>query len=332
VFTHPTDLPDEAVLDALRAGWGVAVSSLEYAPVGFGSHHWHVVEAGGGRWFVTVDDLRVKRRDPTEPLGVAERRLRAALSTARALRDAGHAFVVAPESRRDGDVVSVVDERWVVALYPFIEGRSRTWGRYADTAARHAVLDLLVELHAASGRSVEHALVDDFPVPQRGGLLDALDDTSTPWGTGPYGDRTRHLLARAGGELERAFARFDELVAAAVEEPERMVLTHGEPHAANTIETSSGVVLIDWDTALIAPPERDMWSLAAEDQAVLARYADVTGVTLRSEVIELYHIAWDLTEVALFVYDFRTEHDDTADTRTAWAALERCADALGGIR
>ena len=44
-------------------GWRVAVDALAYAPVGFGSHHWHAT-AGGDRWFVTVDDLAAKRWEP----------------------------------------------------------------------------------------------------------------------------------------------------------------------------------------------------------------------------------------------------------------------------
>jgi aminoglycoside phosphotransferase (APT) family kinase protein len=58
-----------------------------------------------------------------------------------------------------------------------------------------------------------------------------------------------------------------------------LVLTHGEPHAANTIKTDSGLVLIDWDSALIAPRERDLWSLALEDPAILHHYASKAGVT-----------------------------------------------------
>ncbi|MPZ79263.1 MAG: phosphotransferase [Actinophytocola sp.] len=40
---------------------------------------------------------------------------------------------------------------------------------------------------------------------------------------------------------------------------------HGEPHRGNTITTPNGVVLIDWDTTLIAAPERDLWALVGED-------------------------------------------------------------------
>ncbi|WP_432843998.1 phosphotransferase family protein [Dactylosporangium sp. CA-092794] len=41
-------------------------------------------------------------------------------------------------------------------------------------------------------------------------------------------------------------------------DPPGLVLTHGEPHPGNTMRTGGGWLLIDWDTALLAAPERDL--------------------------------------------------------------------------
>ena len=49
-----------------------------------------------------------------------------------------------------------------------------------------------------------------------------------------------------------------------------VVLTHGEPHPGNTMRTEDGWRLIDWDTARIAPPERDLWSINPGDGSMLA--------------------------------------------------------------
>ena len=68
-------------------------------------------------------------------------------------------------------------------------------------------------------------------------------------------------------------------MAAARAQPSGAVLTHGEPHPGNTMLTADGWVLIDWDTALAAPPERDLWSLDPGDGSVLDAYARLTGVT-----------------------------------------------------
>src|SRR5437016_382651 len=58
--TPPEGLGEDEVLACLAEGWDMDGGSLRFLPVGFGSYHWEVAEAGGRRHFVTVDDLDVK--------------------------------------------------------------------------------------------------------------------------------------------------------------------------------------------------------------------------------------------------------------------------------
>ena len=39
------DLPTDSVAAALDRHWGIAVESISYAPVGFGSYHWIAIQA-----------------------------------------------------------------------------------------------------------------------------------------------------------------------------------------------------------------------------------------------------------------------------------------------
>ena len=104
------------------------------------------------------------------------------------------------------------------------------------------------------------------------------------------------------------------------------MVTHGEPHRANTITTPDGEALIDWETAKLAPPERDLWMLMDGDPTIAEEYATRTGIGLDTNAVALYHLWWDLCEIALYVTAFRSPHDDTEDTRVAWAGLERSLD------
>lgn len=87
MLTPPVALPEDELVSALARGWQLAVASMAYRPVGFGSHHWEVTDAAGTRWFVTVDELEAKRCWLGEPLDAAFGRLRASLAAARDLRD-----------------------------------------------------------------------------------------------------------------------------------------------------------------------------------------------------------------------------------------------------
>jgi spectinomycin phosphotransferase len=325
VFTRPEELSDKLLVDVLGASWDLRVDDVEYAAVGFGSHHWQIT-AGGNRWFVTVDDLATKHRSRGEPTAEAEKRLSAALETAWLLRESGMDAVVAPIRSRSGSVLETVGSRFAIAVYPFVEGATHIWGRYPDRAERLAVLDVLVQLHATTGPPRSTARIDDLTIDHRDELDAALADLDHRWVGCPFSEPARALVARHADAIRGVLEHRDRLAAIAGGRPERMVLTHGEPHRGNTITTASGVALIDWDTVLVAPPERDLWSLVAEETLIADDYEARTGVTLREDILELYTRSWDLAEIAIYTGEFRQPHAETEDTRTAWEALEHHLD------
>ena len=49
------------------------------------------------------------------------------------------------------------------------------------------------------------------------------------------------------------------------------------PDPRNVLKTPAGFVIVDWDFVQLAPPERDLWSLAQADRTVLAAYTEATG-------------------------------------------------------
>jgi hypothetical protein len=132
VLTPPDDLDDDMLRSVLASSWGRSVSSMTYRPVGWGSHHWDTMLAGGVRVFVTLDELDVKRQTRDESLDVPFFRLNAALTAARALAAsnvfsgdrAARDFVAAPLPGVEGTPLARVGERYAVAVYPFVSGES----------------------------------------------------------------------------------------------------------------------------------------------------------------------------------------------------------------
>ncbi len=105
-----------------------------------------------------------------------------------------------------------------------------------------------------------------------------------------------------------------------------MVLTHGEPHVENVLVTPTGMRLIDWDTTLIAPPERDLWMLDPGDGTVIASYVGATGTPVLPSMLDLYRLRWDLSEIAIYIARFREPHGDDADTAECWKNLQLFLD------
>jgi hypothetical protein len=353
VLAVPGDLDEAALAGAVERGWGIRVSSMGYLAVGWGSHHWAVAGDDGARWFVTVDELEHKRVSAGESLADGFARLRASLRSAIALRDAGLEFVVAPVPARgggaaaagqgegrpaggghgggdvaDGEPAVRFGGRFAVAVYPFTEGQSYEWGEWT-AERRAAVLGMVAEVHTAPERARREALADDFRVPFLDQVTAACDGWE-PAECGPYTRAAVLLLREHDAAIRRLLDRYDALVAAARALPGRNVLTHGEPHPGNAMLTGDGWRLIDWDTAGVAPPERDLWNLDPGDGGMLAAYAAMTGVAPLPELIELYRVGWDIKDIASDAARFFRPHGGDANDEKSWRLMKSLVDrALG---
>jgi spectinomycin phosphotransferase/16S rRNA (guanine(1405)-N(7))-methyltransferase len=302
---------------------------MKYLAVGWGSHHWDVRDEAGGRWFVTVDELENKRVSGAESVGDGFARLRASLRSAVALREAGCAFVVAPVPADGGEPAVAFGGRFAVAVYPFVEVERSGWGEWTPEA-RDGVFGMVAAVHMAPARARRHALADGFGVPFRE-LTEAACAGWTPPETGPYTGAVARLLREHAAPLRRWLDRYDGLVALAREHPGRDVLTHGEPHPGNVMRTGDGWRLIDWDTALVAPPERDLWNIDPGDGSVFDRYAALTGVTPLPGLIELYRLGWDIKDIAYDTAQFLLPHSAGANETTSWELLSSLVRRAGQL-
>jgi spectinomycin phosphotransferase len=326
LLTEPRDLDRSKLRRALERHWELRDPQLDYLAVGFGSHHWSAVASDGTRRFVTVDDLEADfRTTPRTDLAFAA--LDRAFRTANVLSDtAALEFVLAPLLDRDGKVIRRLGDRYAVTVAPFIDGESSEWGAYETPDDRRTIGALLGRLHAATDR-VPSDLPgrEDFAIPSRAALLEALGDLDRSWDFGPFSEPARKLLQSSGGELQRRLDEHDDLVVSVRESPEPWVVTHGEPHRANVVRDLHGAVcLIDWDTTLIAPKERDLWMVLDDELTGWDEYRQLSdAASLNREALQLYRCGWELADIAIFVAGFRRPHERTEDNVKCWSHLER---------
>lgn len=314
------DLDDAAMTASLVEGWNVRSESVLYVPEGGGAHHWKVVDQSGRSFFVTVDDLDDKDwlADTREAVFAG---LRHALGTAAALqRDAGLRFVVAPIESAANDIVRRLDDRYAMSVYPFLIGESAPFGPHTDPQRRAEVLDLLVALHGAT-RAVRGLLPPhQLRVGGRGDLDAVLGDRDRPWAQGPFAEPARALVASHAPALTEVLEAFDRLAETTATARSDTVVTHGEPHPANLMSVDGRLVLLDWDTVALAPPERDLW-MVTSDNAELSRYSNTTGHTINPSVMTLYRLRWYLDGIAGATRLFRAGHQESSDTRRWWHGL-----------
>jgi hypothetical protein len=302
VHTPPADLDDSAVSAAVAAGWRLDPASISYQPVGFGSHHWSLVESSGRQWFVTVDDV-------DSPAELAD--LDAALTSAAVLhRDARLTFVGAPVPRPDGSLIQVLG-RYAVTVYAHLTQVDDRTG-HRDPGR---VSELIAALHEATPTVARIARPDDGTLPGRTSLQRLLGGAGLDPSLGPYAGRFATLVSDHRSVLAAAFEHYDRITEAMAEDQQSWVITHGEPKADNIMITADGPIMIDWETARLAPPERDLWLIGGH-----RRYAELTGNQIRQDHLAFYRLRWDLADLSCFGDWFCHPHDANPDTGIGWQA------------
>jgi spectinomycin phosphotransferase len=319
VRSLPDDFDPGALVAALAEGWDFDVENAAYAAVGGGSYHWFVTDVTGRRGFVTVDDLDQKpwlgdTRDKVFD-GLAR-----AFNTAVALRESGLGFVIAPIPTNHAETVRRVGPRYVVALFPFVDGQAGVFGQYNETE-RTAILRMLADLHAATWTVSSVANRMGLDIPGRQSLESALDDVNQPWSAGPLSEGARQALARHASDVAEMLALADRLAADVARSRGNWVVTHGEPHAGNIMRTRSGYVLIDWDTVALGPPERDLWMLAGDDAVEMTIDSSATGHQLDPAALHYFRLRWDLADIASFIDLLRSPHPHNEDSVRAFDNL-----------
>jgi spectinomycin phosphotransferase/16S rRNA (guanine(1405)-N(7))-methyltransferase len=91
------------------------------------------------------------------------------------------------------------------------------------------------------------------------------------------------------------------------------------------MHTDEGWVLVDWDTLLLAPAERDLWWFGVDDWAA---YEASTGVTVNRALAELYRARWDLKDLCEYVMRFHRPHTGDEDDEKSWKGVCTILDRL----
>ncbi|TMF72404.1 MAG: phosphotransferase [Chloroflexi bacterium] len=289
--------------EAVARHWRSGHVDVEFLPVGAGSYHWRASTPRRPPLFVTVDDLDRKPFLGADADTVYAR-LRSALETARALRQSGMEFVVAPIEGRDGNVLSRIGRRYALAVYPYL-GEPRAFGNALTAEERVALKAMLVRLHAAPKAVASLPRSVPAEVPFRRELELALDSVNTAWEDDQYSRAARPLLAANAAAIWGWLERFDELVRISSADNVDVVITHGEPHSGNIVRSGTHFALVDWDTVGLAPRERDLWLVGGGEP----------------QLCELYRLRWRLDDLSSSVRVLLSPHDPDGDPERALRVL-----------
>ena len=235
----------------MRDAYGVRAADLAYLPIGADRNTtaYRLVAADGAAYFLKL------RSGPFNPASVEIQPW---------LREHGLAQVIEPISTVAGQPWTRVGE-YAVVLYPFVEGQSGMQRPLSDPQWIE-LGEALKRLHgmglpSATGESIpREAYADHFRAMVRGFMRQAED---TVFDDPIAGDLAAMLRARRETVLDlvsRAELHATALKQVALE----LVLCHADIHAANVMVADDGrLFIVDWDTLLYAPKERDLMFIGA---------------------------------------------------------------------
>ena len=286
--------PSIAVADLVaraRTRFAIPVSDATFLPVGNDSAAWAFrLSAQEEAWFLKVLARPVDAASLELPRYLAE-------------QGVGHLLAPMPTitgaSFDEGDPYSFI-------VYPFVDGESG--GDIGLTTAQQTELgrvvrrihDLPVPADLASSMRRERFAPPGVEGARRVGRL---------FRSGSFDDRSQRSLAafwlRHREEIDRFVERAEQLGAEARTRAWDPVICHADIHAWNVlVERSGGIVVVDWDEALLAPRERDLMfvdggvgGLANDRRAFFAGYG---YVEIDPVVMAYYRFDWVVQELASY--------------------------------
>lgn len=287
VLEPPALVTDAEVLENVRRHWSPSVDSVKHLPVGWGGHHWRAEVGGRATLFVTLD-IPLPRHTPESLEGAYA----AAAAVARDLD-----FVWPSLPTHDGRFT--VPASWgTISVTQWLEGErpERSTPRLPEMlAALHAVAPPL--------QAPRWSTVVEPDLHRR--LEERLDQD---W-SAPLGPRARDLFGEHLGDVARWSEEHTRLLDRV--DASSGVLTQGEPGVHNQWRAEGRVWLIDWESLVVAPPERDLLTLVRGG----------AEVTHDPAMVRLFDLEWRLSEISSFADWLHGPHTDGADVRQALAGL-----------
>jgi spectinomycin phosphotransferase len=244
------DVPDEALEACLRDSFGVRTREIAFLPIGndIDTAAYRVVADNGTPYFLKLRSWRRSGRFDA-----------ATVIVPRFLHDAGIAQVIAPVPTRDRELWALLDP-FAVILFPFIAGRNGFAAPLTD--AQWAELGgALRAMHTLTVPPVLRAQIphETYDVHWRDRVKTLLAHAAVDTFTDPVAAQMAAFLCEKGDTIAHLLTRTETLATAIRARSPAHVLCHADIHAANVLIDAGGALyVVDWDTLIFAPKERDL--------------------------------------------------------------------------
>lgn len=250
---EPPDVPDAQIADCVQTDYGLTVKQIEFLPLGadVNSAVYRVIDGRGQAFFLKL------RRGLFEPAPVL-------LPHRLALAGVGH--VIAPLVTASGQLWTRLRD-YTVTLFPFVNGDSG-WGRDLTSQQWSDLGRTLRALHTTNPDQElrRHTPLETYTPRWREqvrGYLRQIDRNAYANADEPARGLAA-LLVNKRRVVEHLVDRAEELGTILSHQAQEFCLCHGDIHAGNVLIDPDGkLYVVDWDTLVMAPRERDLMFIGA---------------------------------------------------------------------
>ncbi len=308
------DLSDETIIACMRADYGVRVTDLAFLPLGADVNTAvYRVADDGTSYFLKL------RRGPVAEASVVIPRL---------LADHGIAQLIAPLPTRAGRLWTRLAD-FTSTLSPFVAGRNGFEARLSD----HHWVELGAALRGLHTLDVPLALREGIsyetfsPVWRDMVRLFQAQVEETTFGE-PVAVQVAAFMRSQRTVIDLLVASTERLAQVLQARAPDFVLCHGDIHAANLLlSDDEALYIVDWDTLIFAPGERDLMFVGAglgiadtPDQAALF-YQGYGPAAVDPLGIAYYRCGRVIEDIAAFCQQLLLTDEGGADREQALGYL-----------
>jgi spectinomycin phosphotransferase len=224
-------------------------------------------------------------------------------------------------------------EGYDAILLPYIDGTPACDAELSDLHQRK-LGSLIATLHRCKLHDDEVPPMETFSVRLARLLGSMLRDTAqSKENLPPIQQHLIDVLHDNYPKLKKMAAQFAALAQVLREDTslaENFVLCHSDPSCGNIIiSPDDNVYLIDWDTPIMAPPERDLFHLRQWPAALENYKSMMDSGELDKRVMLYYQLEWDIQEIV--DYGRRLLYSDQSDDQNEhdWSELATHMQGIG---
>lgn len=245
------DLKDEEIIACLRDAYGLDIATVSFLPLGadFNTAVYRVITTDGAHHFLKLRSGKF---------------LQASVSVPKYLADLGIKQVISP-------LATNTEQLWAslasfkAILYPYIEGRNGVEAKLSEEQWVQFVA-AIKRLHSTN---IPSSITKDVPRETfsskwRETVKAFLMRIEREGFEEPVAAKMALFLKSKSSEILKLVERAEELATTIQKQPLDYVLCHADMHGWNLIVAKEDTLyIVDWDTLIFAPKERDLMFIGA---------------------------------------------------------------------